>query len=671
MDVYFINCKSDIKKIVKALTDIQTAITTFEENTPSLKDALETLGTLPEGFSVESITINLDGEEVAIETLVYTDENGNQYTVSEMVNAFYTYVGITVAADLALAFANPDISAADMDALLSASGKNTRNMVNSYLGKGFMSVASLNSISSMYLAATGSEFDKDKVHNKYMESFADFDLEELNKAFEGLTNASAIGAMALSGLFSSAYDDAVKPYTAPYGEINKDKLELDDDDKKDDKDDKDEKAEKAEKGEKGDSTDGLQDQTGNPGGGDDGSSGAPGDQNQGTDTEPGPDEPTTPTDDDTDTGLTPSDIVEPVDEEIAPLPEEKPLTNEVVDEMAQGSFYDKYTPEQLADYRNDQVEEFNNLNDEQLVEFLEDSGYSLPEAESIADNKELGLAAFLAAKQSADIANMAKDIAQNSNMNMAQFDTKFDDGASYQDLISGETNAFLSNPNYDEKVAAAKSTMSTAKTQYDKAVETANKSIEEANNNKEKLDAVKKKIVEKSGKDKNKWTDSDIKEYNKAVKEYNSSVEKANTDVKSAETAKTDYETSKDAYDKSKQEFYDKVKEEVVNNRDDGLNDIPSEETPNGDNANVPGYGGTQTPSQDEQVNVSDNGIGFGGDSADGSSNGLGNTNTGDTEGIGTNNYGTSSDSSDSEYIYNDNTNDNSNPVVSENGIGF
>ncbi len=310
------------------------------------------------------------------------------------------------------------------------------------------------------------------------------------------------------------------------------------------------------------------------------------------------------------------------------------MDNATADRLAEEQFYEKYTPEQLADYRNEQKLEFEDLfakeDKSELIDFYEDAGYDLESAKVIAENKELGLAAFLAAKQSADLADMSRNIAQGANMDMTMFDTRFDDGASYKDLLSGDTNAFLTNPNQDSGVADAKQTMNGAKAQYDRAVDNANKSIEEANTNKDKLDNVRKQIVKKSGNDSSKWSDEDVEEYNKAVNDYNESVKKANDDVSSAQDAKSEYEASREAYETSKDEYYDKVKEDILNNRESvGDPDVEVNEAPEpGPNDNATGDAGNQTepsggsdkpeptPDQsgDNDPTTDDSGWGFGKD---------------------------------------------------------
>ena len=611
------NMQNDIQSVLDSLTSIQTAIETFEGETPSLEEALKTLGTLPEGFSVENMTINLDGEEVTIETLVYTDEDGT-HTISEMVNAFYTYVGITVASNIVIAYDNPNMSAEELDAKLTENGRKTKETVNTYLSRGYMSVASTGGISQMYEDATGQEYNRREVHNKY---FGAFDVDALNSAFEGLTNASAIGAMALSGLVNGAYGDLPEKvdkgaFSIPSTEQEKDKKDKDKDKKKrskiinqeDFEDDSDNEIDV------GSDSDTGGERSYAPSG----SSG-----NNATekikarkskkDIEAGM-EVDKEADVEADMGLdlkevlkeeikkelgdvTDNGVVDIVKEKINPAPKIDSLTNKDVDSLAQDKFYEQYTPEELADYRSNQINEFNSLAKDELVDYLEKSGYTTQDANAIASNKELGLAAFLAAKQSSDLANISKSIAQNSNMDMTMFDTRFDDNPSYNSLLNGETNAFLSNPNLDQNVVNAKNEMNNAKVNYDNALDRANTSINEANDNKAKLDSVKQNIVKKSGTNTDKWSDKDVEKYNKAVNKYNESVTKANEDVSSAQKAKETYENSKEKYENAKDEYYEKIKDDIVANRDiSASDDIPSEIPENkipesNNNSEVPEHG--------------------------------------------------------------------------------
>ena len=93
----------DSEKVNDALNKIIEAINLFEDSSPSLEEAIKTITTLPEGFSVEKRTINLDGEEVQVDTLVYTAEDGTQTTIAERVNSFYTFTGITADGVVAIA----------------------------------------------------------------------------------------------------------------------------------------------------------------------------------------------------------------------------------------------------------------------------------------------------------------------------------------------------------------------------------------------------------------------------------------------------------------------------------------------------------------------------------------------------------------------------------------
>ncbi len=370
-----------------------------------------------------------------------------------------------------------------------------------------------------------------------------------------------------------------------------------------------------------------------------------------------------------------------IDDPIPKSPEvETKYDNATIDRLAEEEYYNRYTPEELADYRNEQMNELEEMyvqeDKSELIEFLTDSGYELSDAQVIAEDKELSLAAFLAAKQSADMADISKSIAQGANVDMSHFDTRYDDVPSYKDLVSGETSASLSNPNNDPNVANARQNMNNAKAQYDKAVDNANKSIENANDNKDKLDSIRKSIVKKSGNDSSKWSEAEIEKYNDAVKDYNDSVREANEDVATAQEAKETYENTKEAYENSREAYYERVKEDLQANKGttDNVGETPEVSDTPQNGGGTPDVevkdDGIGLPKEPAGTEVKDDGIGVPAESVDNSQDGYVSVDENGT-GMGIRNTDTENDNftneNNEEYIYHESEGQVN---VSNNGIG-
>lgn len=708
-----------VEQLSALLANIATSIDTFEDTPVSLKEAIETLwsesGLSMDGISFEEVTFD-DGTIDKV-MFTYQDEEGHsiQIDLSEALNAFYTYTGASMESTIKSEeiLASMNLTEAEKDAYRAANILDTRAYVDKYAKSGLFQLASSASIEGFYgdvLSRNTNAKVSDDIDTAYNKVLSDIKRkigkDKYDESYGELLASSVGGLFAGAGMkmAKQVSDDDDFPLTRKIDFSNKNDATL----KRleEQKEVTEEKAQKAEEyKEQRAEAEAAKNQV------------VPKDDNFGdvevvddslVETNPEIEELVE------DEGINEEEIIDPTEEitpdidvptqdEVKPAPEREALTNDDIDNLAQDTYFDKFTPEQLANYRNEQVNEFdslfNNEDKSDLIDFYEDAGYDLNDAKVLADNKELGLAAFLAAKQSADLADLSKSIAQNSNMNMSMFDTRFDNGASYSDLVSGKTNAFLSNPNSDPNVSSAKETMNNAKSNYDSAVDKAKKSVDNANENKEKLNNVKKKITKKSGEDSSKWTDEDIKEYNEAVNDYNESVRQANDDVAAAQNAKNEYETSKDTYEASKQEFYDKVQEEMAENNSNNLESDYSDEGPSDSSDLIP-----DIPSDDTSTETpGSDGSGFGfGNNSDNPSNGGNNGNTGDNglgappEGdgrVGVDDSGSglgvrddsdsetgeptgASESSDdnSEFIY-DNTddsgNDDSEPRVSNNGIGF
>ena len=619
-DGFYDSYKNTICKVVNNLGYVISAINTFENNSVNNIDSYLSEDYLVRNADVIAFAgeefVQADGKKVEISSLKMKSEDGGLHDIGEDVNCLYartvgTAKVVTVAAIVAANsedFQNLKTDEARWAYINNVIGETveaTDETFDDWYDKGYFAATTQEEFAELYEDLTGMEYDPDAVNahmdayiNKFgFEDEADFEQWLLSGAGSVLTPFMVNKALEKNGPLTDEELEQMGLHDVVEGRAKVGMEVTAEDD------------------------DALLGAAGGSGGADGSGVSVKVDEFGESESEPGPlddvieetEAPVDPEVKDPNDGVIPDNRTSGVLEDPIPDPPglDNKMDNATADRLAEERFYDQFTPEQLADYRNNQRIEYEGYTIEEATDFFSDAGYSLPDAKFLAENKELGITAFLAAKQSADMADMSRQIAQSANMDMTMFDTKFDDGASYQDLVNGNTKAFLTNPNSDPNVSNAKQSMTNAKSNYDSAVDKANKSVNEANENKEKLDSVKKDIVKKSGKDTSKWSDEDVEQYNEAVNKYNDSVKQANEDVANAQNAKTEYDNSKTEYENSKEEFYEKIKEEEASTETgDGNNDLPNSDEPNGEgtgssndagNSNqnpseTPGNGGHETP---------------------------------------------------------------------------
>jgi hypothetical protein len=297
-----------------------------------------------------------------------------------------------------------------------------------------------------------------------------------------------------------------------------------------------------------------------------------------------------------------TDIVE---EELPTEPLELEVSNEEIDDMARDAFYEKYSvPEDLAARRQQDIELFEELynseNRDALIQKFQEMGYDPAEAIGAANNKDIGLAAFLLGSQNQELTQIAQDFAKELGLGET-FDTTFDDAPDYNDLFDGDAAVELTSPSTSEAIVDAKLNVQEAKDAYTESIENANKYIEDATKAKGELDTIKASIEKVSGTDTTKWTKEQIEQYNKAAESYNTAVTKANDEVEAAEKAKAAYTEAKTNLQKVEDEYYDKIREEIQKqngNYNPGGTQGTLGGTPTGDTMNGVNPDPTQTQNQ-------------------------------------------------------------------------
>lgn len=578
-----------LTKISTMLTAIETAATTFDGLSGSLQSVIDGIEGLELGANI-GIEVNEFGDEVMYYN-VY-DEDGNlvgRFTIAEMVNSFYTYTGSAMSGALANELMMEKMYGskyADMSDEEKAKLRNNYisgigNNVYQLLGQGFMSVASAGNIEQMYEDLTGNDYSK--IADDYSSLLAgkvltDEDGNDITgeDIFDSLGTGSLIaGGAAIAA--SSAYNLGENIHSDSNAEEAKERMDGYKNTKKEEEGTDETSEEKTEEKSEETTEEKTEEKTegGNPwydGGDNGGNNGGDNGGNNGgeNDTEAPSEQPTEES----------TQLVPPVEVEIPELEEQLEITSQEIDDLARDEFYEQYAdPEALAERRQLDIDKFEELyasgNEEALVKAFEDMGYEPADALAAAQNRDIGLQAYMLGSQNREMTDIANSFAKEMGLT-ENFDTVYDNTPDINDYYDGDLNVALTNPNDNPEVVAAKETYDVAKDAYVESVTTANTSIEAAQTAKTELETIKAEIEAASGKDTTKWSEEQIKKYNEATQKYNTAVTKANEDVEAAEKAKTAYSEAKETYDEAREDFYDSIRREVQ--EQNGLID-PGEDT--------------------------------------------------------------------------------------------
>lgn len=574
------------------LNALQGAVDAFEGSTADISfeaviEALSDSG-LGDNIDIQSITLE-DGSTVDV--VYYIDGDGNKFTISEMVNAFFTYTGTAVSGRIANEFILDKLGITDPDEIAKYNENyiaGIGNNVYQLLGKGFFSVATESNIDAMYQAAVpggditadyenllkgtllkgadGTEYTADDI----------FDANGVASVISGgVATAIGIGyTMSNEGDVSSMYSD---DNTAAMEERQTKAAEKAEELKEEEPTEVDTEAD-TEPDTEADSEAEIEPDTtpattpttdtpkwsDTPTSGGSPSSPTTGGDGSGGDSSGG-DTPSTPVAGDNDG----DGLVDMVETELPTEPLEVEYTNEDIDAMARDEFYDRYSvPEDLAARRQQDIDAFTELYDSEnrdaLVEKFIEMGYDPAEALGAANNKDVGLAAYLLGSQNQELTQIAKDFANDLGLGDA-FDTSYDDAPDYRDLFDGDAQVELTSPTTSQAIMSAKSEVTEAKTAYTEAVNNANQYIQDATKAKGELETIKASIESVSGTDSSKWTDAQVEQYNKATEAYNTAVTKANDEVAAAQEAKTAYTEAKDKLQKVEDEYYNEIRKAIQN----------------------------------------------------------------------------------------------------------
>ena len=257
------------------------------------------------------------------------------------------------------------------------------------------------------------------------------------------------------------------------------------------------------------------------------------------------------------------EIVKVTDTELKPIENIKKIEKDY-DFLARIE-YEAQGESAITQKRLELIEEANTLfeNKDALQQKLQQFGYSESDISRISEDRSATIQAIVEGGTKQELAEIANRLAGADNV--ADFNTVYNEKANIDDLYNGKTDEFLLITSSDPKVKSSYEFVLDIKDSYDNAVKAANEAVEAQAKAKVDLDSLKATFVKNSGDDMSKWTNEQIKAYNEKVTEYNKLVEEANVKIDKVDEAYSSYETSMKIYEQNKTNFYNEVKIENQN----------------------------------------------------------------------------------------------------------
>lgn len=203
---------------------------------------------------------------------------------------------------------------------------------------------------------------------------------------------------------------------------------------------------------------------------------------------------------------------------------------------------------------------FDNTDKTPLIMNLKKFGYDDSEIDVIITNRDYTITAFVEGAQRQTLTGIANKLAAQDGV--ADFDTMYDDGQKLADLENGNSSKLVSIMSSDPKVSSAQEKMIESQKTYKEAYQKMQESYKDIEESKKELEAIKNEIVKNSGEDSKKWTKEEATKYNKAIEEYNKKVEEVQAQIDETNKAKLSYEESVEEYDVAKAAFFKQTIEE-------------------------------------------------------------------------------------------------------------
>ncbi len=297
----------------------------------------------------------------------------------------------------------------------------------------------------------------------------------------------------------------------------------------------------------------------------------------GSGTPTGPGAGTPPTDDPTDTPSdtpsvtpeTPTDtpsVTAPEFEEIVDvtLPEGDFVSefDKDYDELAR-EWYEEMSADELATRRMNIInfvnQQFDNNDLEGIRASLIKFGYEDSYIDTILGDRQLLIDAMVVGDTNFLIAEKAMALAKADGVE--SFDSKFDDPAKYSDLADGSAKDILVNVQDSKEVTTAKTEMREAETAYNDKLTETNEALKTVRDNKTAMEDVQAKYNKEFGEDTTKWSEEAVNEYNDAIKKFNESVETYNTKNQELATAKDTYAEKITTFKETRDNYIKSVRE--------------------------------------------------------------------------------------------------------------
>ena len=259
---------------------------------------------------------------------------------------------------------------------------------------------------------------------------------------------------------------------------------------------------------------------------------------------------------------------------------DKPVENEIpdklesaiekdYDDLARREF-ESLDPEEITARRQEIMEgideAYANGDFSDIKAKLKEWGYSEPEINAlIADRDKLSIA-MISGDQKEMMAEIAADLAKADGID--NYESSYTKSAEWNELTDGSANALVVNMSGDKEVSKALDNMMDAEEDYGEALAEATVAVEAVALAKTTMNDLSDKFTKEFGSsDPNKWSKEAAEEYKDAVKDYNDKVKDAQDKMKKHDEAKEEYDEAKEEYEEAKVDFMDRVKEEVANDQ--------------------------------------------------------------------------------------------------------
>lgn len=551
---------SELSYLKKAMEGLDQLINEFD---------VATAFNLQEEYNSENnVTFGSGSDGTTV--IYYMDADGNPISIQELTNAFYTYTGMTMDAQLK-GFLEAGKNGVDFD---STYQQNIMNAVNANVGDiqaaGGFKVASEKDIIGV------DEYLKEDINYK---SYLSYDAEGKLSRDTGGTNANNMSVGA----------DIINEYTLT-DYINGNPFD----------------------GGKSTPTDGETAAPSYPQGGgggvyDDGTTtpGGPVEKPYSTDdgstTDDGTDNTTTDdgtndtTTDDTTTenpeetpednfvggtGLT-LEEVDNISKEIETITGDEDFKNVEIDTtddydaMARDK-YETMDQEELAERRGNitaEAEElFANEDKTALRNKLKEYGYDERDIDKIVQSEDATISAMMEGDQRMTMSEYAKEFAEKDGVK--DFDSKYDDEQDYRNYNEDSSSHIIANRNNDPAVQEKREDYIKSKEEYEKAADDVNTSVNNVNDSKDEIE----KFKDEHGSDVSKWTKEDVKDYKDKVETYNDNVKDMNDKKEVLDEKEKIYKEDKAEYDKAKDNFDKRIRGENVDDSND-LNEREKEQS--------------------------------------------------------------------------------------------